>query len=315
MNYSILTDQQIDDVLHMHEAIERIEQGFREYASGTLIAPPRFTVETENGSLVFTAGGSRGEGHAIGFRVYETYPKTSPNHTQLVAAYDSENGEFKGVALGFRLGVIRTGAIGGVAIKYLSKPDASSLGMIGSGTQARAQLEAASIVRNLTHVKVYSPTEEHRKAFAVKMSEKLNLNVEAVDSSAAVVSDSDIIICSTRSQTPVFEANLLRPGMHVTTMGPNLEGRNEIEYEVADVSQIIATDSLAQVDRFGEYTKPYFLATTEHRQRMCDLSEIVMGKKPGRTSDKDISLFCSVGLAGTEVLLANLAFKKAMNRL
>ena len=84
---------------------------------------------------------------------------------------------------------------------------------------------------------------------------------------------------------------------------------------VADASHIIATDWLTQVDRYGEYTKPYFLATTEHRQRMCDLSEIMMGTKPGRTSDKDISRFCPVGLAGTEVLLANMAFKKAMNRL
>jgi ornithine cyclodeaminase len=311
LKYPILDDSQIDELVSMKEAIERIEKGFHEHANGTLLAPPRFTVQAENGSMVFTAGGSSETNQAIGFRVYETFPKDTPLHTQLVAAFDSMTGEFKGVALGFRLGIIRTGAIGGVAIKYLSIPDASSIGIIGSGTQARAQLEAAAIVRNLSHAKVYSPTESHRVTFASEMSEKLDLTVEAVTTSAEAVNDSDILICSTRSKSPVFEARHLKSGMHVTTMGPNLEGRNEIEYEVADKSAIITTDSLAQVDRYGTYTEPYFLAPTKHREHMVELREIVSGDKPGRSSENDISLFCSVGLAGTEVLLANIAFEKA----
>lgn len=141
------------------------------------------------------------------------------------------------------------------------------------------------------------------------MSTKLDLNVESVDSSEAAVVDSDIIICSTRSKTPVFDADLLSPGMHVTTMAQNLESSNEVEIKVAEKSHIIASDSLAQIDKYGEYTSPYFLANTEHRNRMVQLSDIATGTTPGRESDDVITLFCSVGLAGTEVLLANLAFR------
>ncbi len=309
MQYPILTDEHIDEVLPMNKAIERIEQAFIEHANGALVSPPRFTVPVENGSLVFTAGGARGNGQAIGFRVYETFPKTTSKHTQLVAAFDSEKGEFLGLAIGYRLGIIRTSAIGGVALKYLSKSSSRIIGIIGSGTHARAQLEAASTIRDLRLAKVFSPTKSNRDVFAEEMSTKLDLNVESVDSSEAAVVDSDIIICSTRSKTPVFDADLLSPGMHVTTMAQNLESSNEVEIKVAEKSHIIASDSLAQIDKYGEYTSPYFLANTEHRNRMVQLSDIATGTTPGRESDDVITLFCSVGLAGTEVLLANLAFR------
>lgn len=309
MQYPILTDDQIDKALPIGKAIDRIEQAFVEHAKGALVSPPRFTVPVENGSLVFTAGGARGDGQAIGFRVYETFPKDTTRHTQLVAAFDSETGEFLGLALGYRLGIIRTSAIGGVALKYLSKSNSQTIGIIGSGTHARAQLEAASAIRDLKHAKVFSPTKKNRDSFAEEMMVKLDINVESVDTSEAAVVDSDIVICSTRSKSPVFDADLLRPGMHVTTMAQNLEGSNEVEIRVAANSQIIASDSLAQVDKYGEYTSPYFLANTEHRARMVQLSDIVTGMKPGRKSDDEITLFCSVGLAGTEVLLANLAFR------
>ncbi len=310
MKYPILTDDEIDQTLSMETAIDRIETGFKQYVSGNLIAPPRFTVDVENGSLVFTAGGASGEGEGVGFRVYETYPKESSNHTQLVAVFDSSTGEFKGLALGFRLGIIRTGAIGGVAIKYLSRADSKVVGIIGSGTQARAQLVAASVVRDLEYAKVYSPTRKHREKFAKELSRKLDLRIDAVESNELAVSQSDIVICSTRSTTPVFDSEHLQEGMHVTTMAQNLVGRSEIEMEVADRSDTIATDSVAQVDTTGTPTRPYFLASTKHRNRMVELGDIVAGKESGRENDNDITLFCSVGLAGTEVLLANLVFDK-----
>jgi ornithine cyclodeaminase len=304
-----MTDEQIDEALPIGKAIERIEQAFAEHAKGVLVSPPRFTVPVENGSLVFTAGGARGNGQAIGFRVYETFPKTTAAHTQLVAAFDSETGEFLGLAIGYRLGIIRTSAIGGVALKYLSKPNSKTIGIIGSGTHARAQLEAALAVRDLKHAKVFSPTKKNRESFAEEMTAKLSIKVEPVDSSEASVIDSDIIICSTRSKVPVFDADLLQPGMHVTTMAQNLEGSNEVEVKVAEKSHIIVSDSLAQVDKYGEYTSPYFLANTVHRARMKQLSDTVTSKTSGRVSDDEITMFCSVGLAGTEVLLANLAFR------
>ncbi|MFO7837041.1 MAG: ornithine cyclodeaminase family protein [Candidatus Thorarchaeota archaeon] len=310
MKFPVIDDEQVDKVLDMQDAVTKMEDAMTEHGKGTLNAPPRFTVEAGKGSLVFTVGASTGREKAAGFRIYETFPKDEPGHTQLVVCYDGDSGVLKGVICGTRVGVIRTGGIGGVAIKYLSRPDSDTLAMIGSGTQARSQLEATNIVRNLKEVRVYSPTEAHREAFAEEMSQKLNLTVKPVESPDDAITGADIVISATRSKTPVYDSELLEPGMHVTTLGPNLAGTNEIEVGVANKSQVIVTDSIAQMDSYGNYTRPYFLSNTEHRKRILKLCNIVTGKIPGRESDQDITLFCSVGLAGTEVFIANEVFKR-----
>ncbi len=310
MKYQIIADEQVDEVLQMTDAITRIESALNEHAEGTLAAPARFVLDSGEGNLVFTAGASTGQEASTGFRVYETFPKKSPGNTQLVVVFDGKSGVLKGIVTGFRIGVIRTGAIGGIALKYLAKSDAKTLGLIGSGTQARSQLEAASVVRKLKTIKVYSPTREHRESFASEMSEKLNLEIDAVSSSDEAIGGSEIVICATRSKKPVFNAELLERGMHVTTLGPNLEGTNEIEMKVAERSHVIVTDSFAQLDSYEKYTNPYFLAKTIHRERMRELGKIASGEVVGRTSDDEITLFCSVGLAGTEVYIANEVFKR-----
>jgi alanine dehydrogenase len=100
----------------------------------------------------------------------------------------------------------------------------------------------------------------------------------------------------------------LRPGTHVNTIGPKFEDTHELSPRVAEKSAIVATDSLAQVDA---YPRPFFLAGTPARERMVELGEIVAGRRPGRTSPDDVTLFCSVGLAGTEVVLADAALMLA----
>lgn len=314
MRYPIVTDEQIDELIETEDVIPRIEEAMREHANGTLTAPPRLVVDAGAGSLVFTAGALTGQEPVAGFRVYETFPKEEPGHTQLVVSYDGETGVMQGIIVGFRVGVIRTGAIGGVAVKHLARDDASTVAMIGSGTQARSQLIAVNAVRDLEQVRVYSPTKSHREAFSEEMSKALNLEVMAVESPRDAIEDTDIVISATRSKTPVYDAELLKPGMHVTTLGPNLVGTNEIERGVADRSDVIVTDSLAQLDSYGEYTTPYFLSETRHRERIHELGDVIVGKRAGRGSEDDITLFCSVGLAGTEVVVANEIFKRLAGR-
>jgi ornithine cyclodeaminase len=309
MRYPIVTDEQVDELIQIEDVIPGIEEAMREHSKGTLTAPPRLVVDAGLGSLVFTAGALKGEQPIAGFRVYETFPKDEPGHTQLVVSYDGATGVMQGIIVGFRVGVIRTGAIGGVAVKHLAREGADNVAMIGSGTQARSQLVAVNAVRDLEQVRVYSPTRGHRESFSEEMSKMLSLEVTAVESPRDAIEDADIVISATRSKTPVYDADLLEPGMHVTTLGPNLADTNEIEIGVADRSDVIVTDSLAQLDSYGEYTKPYFLSETKHRERIRDLGDVIVGKRPGRESDEDITLFCSVGLAGTEVVVANEVFK------
>ncbi len=300
MSYQILTDEDVDCVLTMADAVRKMEDALREQAAGTLVAPPRFHVDTAGGSLVFTAGAATGPENLIGFRVYDTFKGEAPDRTQLTAVFDAKTGGFRGLIVGERIGAIRTGALGGAAVKHLARPDARFAGVLGSGRQARTQVAAVAAVRQIEQVSVYSPNPGHAERFAAEIRGSLGLSASALASARQVVENADVLICATNSPQPVFDPAWLRPGTHINTLGPKLASAHELDPGVASRARVIATDSLAQVDAYPE---PFFLAGAD-RGRMVELSAVITGQAPGRTGQDDITLFCSVGLAGTEVVLA-----------
>ena len=296
----VLTDGEFDALVPMDVAVARIEEAFREHARGTLRSPPRFGLDVEEGSLVFTAGAAEGLG-AMGFRVYQTVAEGD----QLVAAFDSETGGLDGVVIGTRLGAVRTGAIGGVAIDHLAREDARTLGVLGSGRQARTQVEAAATVREFERARVYSPTRENRVSFAAEMGD--HVEFEAVGSAEEAVSGADVLVVATSSTEPTFDPDWLAPGAHVTTLGPKFEGASEIDPTLPGTCDALVSDSIAQVDG---YDRPYVVSGAD-RERMIELSAVVTGETEARRDPDDRTLFCSVGLAGTEVVLARAAFEAA----
>jgi ornithine cyclodeaminase/alanine dehydrogenase-like protein (mu-crystallin family) len=308
MSYQVLTDSDVLRLTRMKPVIEAIERAFREQANATLVSPPRFQLETENGNLVFTAGAATGTEKVIGFRVYDTYSNDHSGHEQLVSVFDSVTGVFKGVIIGNLLGALRTGAIGGAAIKAMSRSDAEQLAIIGTGIQARTQLDAAIAIRDIKRVLIYSRNDINRKKFAQEMSEKHDMDVIPMDSPKKCVEKADIIICATNSRSPVIDADWLKPGVHINTVGPKSIKGHELPIEVAGKSSIISTDSLEQL---CAYSTPHFLANTPYEQNIVQLSDIITGKTPGRTAINDVTLFCSVGLSGTEVVVAHEIMKMA----
>lgn len=304
--YRILTDNDLAHILKAENVVTVMEQALLAKTTGTLIAPPRFGIKVQDGGLLFTAGAETSFSKSIGFRVYDTFAAQSPEHKHLVAVFDSETGALRGLILGETIGAWRTAAINAIAMKYLAPPDAQRLGIIGSGFQARFHLQAALTVRPFVSVKVYSRTTSRRETFAAEMAAKTGRIIEAARSAKEVIDYADVLICATNSSTPVFEPAWLRPRMHINTIGPKTRKAHEISPLVAQKSQLIVTDSLAQVDSFPE---GYFISDGHDRDRMVELSDIVAGKHVGRSSPTDITLFCSVGLAGTEVVLANEALR------
>jgi ornithine cyclodeaminase/alanine dehydrogenase-like protein (mu-crystallin family) len=292
----ILTDSDIDLVSAMPLALAAIDDAMMAMADGALVAPPRHRVAfPSQGNLFFTIGG---DDRLAGFRVYDTFD--GPSHTQITAVWATDTAELVGLVLGDRLGEIRTGAIGGLAVHRMSRAGATTVGIIGSGPQARSQLLAVAAVRPLTRVWQFSRSLANRESFCREMEALLGVPVEAATSAEAAVADADIVICATSSPRPVLDASWLKPGAHVSTVGPKTIAGHEVGTDVARRAAIIATDSLAQT---RAYTDPFFLDDAD-AARMVELSAIVAGREPGRLSDADITLFCSVGLAGTEVFVA-----------
>jgi ornithine cyclodeaminase len=298
---TVLTDADLERLPTMKIALGTMERAFQMSARGELISPPRHHVSFGKfGDLVFTIGGSIGNEPAAGFRAYDTFG--GGDRTQIVAVWSAASAELQGIVLGRRLGEIRTGAIGGIAIKYMSAPDANQLGLIGTGHQARTQLEAAASVRDLELVRVYSRAPEKRSAFAAEMQRRLNMEVRPVESAQAAVEAADIVICATTSPVPVLATEWLKPGTHINAVGPKTRNAHELGADIADKVDIVATDSVEQIQAFSE---PFFLADEFSEDRVIDLADIVAGRTEIREQAQQTTLFCSTGLAGTEVLLAS----------
>ena len=309
-----LTDEDVDRLLPMKDAITVMETAFRAKNAGHLVSPPRHYVRFPRGSLVFTVGGDDVGTGVVGFRVYNTFPGSTedggvhPDRTQATMVFDAGHGTLQGTILGTRLGVLRTSAIGGTALKYLANPSAQRIGFIGSGLQARAQLEAAMAVLPLRSLRVFSPTPDHREEFARTAGQRYGLSAEALDTAREVVASADVVICSTVSTRPVIEAEWVRPGTHVTTMGSRTRSEHEIGVPVAEQADVVASDSPAQM---SGYTEPSVFLGTPVWDRVVDLAEIVSGRRKGRTSTEQRTVFLSEGLAGTEVLLAAEILRRA----
>lgn len=294
----VLEDTDVYGAVSMADAVETIEGAFREQAAGTLVAPPRFRVGTDAGGMVFTAGVAADRG-VMGFRVYDTFPEVTADHTQLTAVFSAETGALRGLHAGHAIGGFRTGAIGGVAVDHLARADAATLGVLGSGPQARMQATAIDAVRDLSTVQVYSPTEDHREAYADDVGDRVDATVTARDDPEPVVREADVLVVATDSEEPVFERDWVQPGTHVSTLGPKTAAAHEVPLELLGDADVVATDSLSQVADTGAF----YLKGVD-REGMVELGDVVAGDVPTRDDDA-ITVFCSVGLAGTEVVLAD----------
>jgi alanine dehydrogenase len=297
----VLEDADVQRQLEPAAAVAAVRGSLIAHQNGGLHAPPRLRAPLGDGDLIFTAG--RLVGASYGFRVYLMTSSASgnrPEGDQLTAVYDDATGKLAGAVIGDFLGAARTGAIGAVAADVLARPEVGTLGLIGSGHQAWTQLWAIRAVRQLRAVRVYSPNPAGRDAFARRATAELGVQAASVAAPAAAVEGADIVVLATTSRQPVIEVGWVAAGTHVSTLGPKTAGAHECPPDLADRAGVILTDSRAQLEASPE---PLFLSGAA-KQRIGELGAAAAGAGQRRESSDQITLFLSVGLAGTEVAVA-----------
>jgi ornithine cyclodeaminase len=169
---------------------------------------------------------------------------------------------------------------------------------------------AAMVVRpSLAIVRVFSRNAQNRERFAADMSQKLGRQIVPAATAKEAVAGADLVVCATDSSVPVIDTAWLKPGAHVTTIGPKLADEHELPPDIGHRAAVIATDSPDQI--LSSHGVRFFLQDTPAWDRMTDLADIVAGRTVGRHSTADLTLFCSVGLAGTEVVIGNAILRRA----
>ncbi|MGH9397091.1 MAG: ornithine cyclodeaminase family protein [Terriglobia bacterium] len=302
-----LTESDVLDLLPMDVAIERVEAAFRAQSGGGAANEPRKRIFLPHVSLHFMAAALPGES-MMGIKIYTV---SRGAFRFVVLLYEAERGELLAFIEADQLGRIRTGAASGVAAKYLSRADASTVGLIGSGRQARTQLHAVTRVRKIRAARVYSPDGTHRRQFAREMSDLLGIEVEAVESAEAAARFGDVVMTATNARQPVLSGEWLKPGAHVNAVGANMENRREVDDALLNRAAVIAVDSTVQARIEAGDLIQGFAPSPVQWGRVAEMWEIMAGCRPGRKTSEDITLFKSTGIALWDVAAAGAIYRRA----
>jgi alanine dehydrogenase len=290
-----LTEDEVARLLTPADAIAAVEDSFRRLGAGTIENVPRYRVRLEPGALAVMSAVDRDRGLAC----VKTYAVTADGASFVVVLFES--GETRAVIEADTLGQLRTGAASAVAAKYLARPDARTLGVIGCGKQARTQVACIrEVLPALEQVVAYCRNEQHLGAFCREVGAEPG---ESHRDPAA----QDVVVTITTSRDPVLRGEWLQPGALVCAAGANIPQARELDNAVLERAAFVCCDSLEDAKlESGDLIEPVGQGVLDWLE-VHELQEVVAGELPGRQSDEDIVVFKSNGLAAWDLAVAQRA--------
>ncbi len=307
----LLTEADVQAILTMPLALELVEQSFLRLADGTAVCHPRPRLRLAGKGFMHYMAASDSAGGYVGLKIYTV----SPSGVRfLVPLFSGQSGELLALIEANHLGQARTGAASGVATRVMARADARTAGIIGTGFQARTQLEAVALARKLERVRAFGRNPERRERFAKEMTARIGTPVMPVASPEEAVRGADILITSTNATQPVVEGRWLEPGVHINAIGINFADRREIDSETVNRADVIAADSVEQSKIEAGDLILAFGADAQRWKSVLELSDIVSGKIAGRTSRDQITLFKSNGIAIEDIVAGGRVYELARER-
>jgi alanine dehydrogenase len=309
-----LSREDIASVLKMDNVIDAVEKAFREFAEGKAKMPPRSVMEfpEEKGWAGIMPASIAG---SIGTKVVTVFKnnarKSMPTTMATILLNDAETGEPLAVMEAGLITAMRTGAASAIATKYLARKDSHIVGLFGAGMQAQYQILGISRVREINTVKLYTPTEARQKEFAQKMEKEIGAEFKIVKPKEAV-QNSDILITATTSPTPVFNGRWVSDGTHVSAIGSHKKDTRELDESLIAKAKVVVELRETALKEAGEILLP--IADGKKVNIYAELPELVSGKKKGRTSNSEITVYKGCGIAVEDLATAKLAYDRAVRK-
>jgi alanine dehydrogenase len=339
----ILSNEDVESVLTMADAMAALEDAYREEAEGRAVNQLRYDtnmplperLEREARFEFKTMVGILPKAGVAALRMSSTLNhrpirygvvraerlRTAPGGTMvgLVQLYSTETGEPLAFMPDGVMQGTRVGATFGLAVKHLARPDADTVGMLGSGHQACYQVASVALARNITHIKVYSPNAEHRTRFAQEMTDAYGVEIQAVDTAEEAVRDVDILLSVTNARERIVKGEWVRPGMHVSA----------VTMELADEALARADVLVSHVERNflmyeGGPGKGQYGRELDHGEGGYGgnpdgtpsvlLEDVIAGKHPGRTSPEQVTMYRGHGLGLQFAAVGALIYNRARER-
>jgi ornithine cyclodeaminase/alanine dehydrogenase-like protein (mu-crystallin family) len=304
----LLTHDEVQALVSMGEAIECMEAAFREEGEGKALLPARINMKAGRGWLRVGPVALEKSGW-MGFKAMNLVPGAGVRYQ--VHLYEIESGALVAIMDAQHLTTLRTGATSAVATRRLARPGRCTVALLGSGVEARAQLEAMQADGKVASARVFSPTPANRERLAEDFHLRHGMQIDAVASAEEAVSGADLILAAVKANAPVLRGSWLRPGTHVNSVGTARRDQREIDPETFERSARIIVDTREGV--FGE-AGDAIAARDVLRADVQELSQLVTGRVPGRESVEEITLFKSVGTGIQDIALAALIYRRALER-
>lgn len=313
----LLNRQDVADVLTMKDTIDILEKAFTDYKNGRVVMPVRLNITAPDhaGLSLFMPCYLKGLG-ALGIKTVTVY-KDNPAKYKMptvmgtITLLDEKTGNTLAIMDGGYLTGMRTGAVAGLASKYMANKNSSAMGMLGAGVMAKFQLRAVAEAFKLSRVKLFALDEPAKiRGFKEEMEGVCGVNIEIVDSAEKAVHASDIVTLITSSKDPVLEGTWLSPGTHINGVGSHAPAFRELDAATIKRSKVVCDSIEACRAEAGDFIIPFSEAEIDESILDTELGDVVAGKKV-RESDTDITLFKSVGLALQDISVADFVYRKA----
>lgn len=301
----------------MSECVELMSDALASLARGEVFQPLRTIVRPPDarGLLGLMPAYRHGKHGAFGMKAICVFPGNpalgKDAHQGLVMLFSQETGEPLALMNASQITAIRTAAVSAVATRLLARPDASELGIIGAGVQARTHLVALALVRTIRRARVACRNKEHAFELVHEMQEKVPFPLEAVSDNEAAVRDADIIVTATSAHEPVISRDWIAGGAHLNAIGTHSPQSREIDTATMAAARIFVDRRESALNEAGDYLLAARDGAVTPESIVAEIGELVIETKQGRTSPSEITLFKSLGLAIEDVVCAEYLYRKA----
>lgn len=307
-----IDEAEVRQLLTMPMAMDAVEEISCKQADGRVVLHPRRRFELPAGGGFFHYMAAMDT--EAGFIAMKQYTYVKGVLRFLVPLYEISTGALLAMIEADFMGQQRTGAASGVATKYLARQNARTAAILGTGGQAKTQLEAIAAARKLDSVRVYGRDPERRTKFCAEMSQRLGIPVQPAASAAEAIRGADIVNTATTSAKPVLDGHDIADGAHINAIGANHAHKRELDDTAISRANAIFVDSIEQSKQeAGDLIIP-FQQQADKWDAVCELDQLIAGKVPGRANDEQITLFKSNGIASWDLAVAERVYTLAKQK-
>lgn len=313
----ILTHSEVEELLPVRECIPVMADALADLARGNVYQPLRMVITPPGaeGKMALMPSYRSGERAAYGVKAvcfFSGNPaKGLDSHQGSVMLFSAETGELIALMNASAITAIRTAGVSGVATELLAREDVSELAIIGSGVQARAHIEAMACVRPIKRARVASFRFENSRKFADELGPRYLFPIEPVESVEAAVRGADVIVTATTAAEPILKREWISPGAHLNVVGSSISTTREVDSATMAAAGLFVDRRESTINEGGDYLFALREGAIGPDHIRAEIGELMIGKHAGRTSQDEITLFKSLGLAIEDLASADYLYRKA----